>query len=85
VEKIEDLRTLIELGCHSAQGYLFARPMDPVSFINMLRGHSAESSRPRDDLSDDAPEFHLTADARLPGSAGSRPVRQAGRALGTPV
>jgi EAL domain-containing protein (putative c-di-GMP-specific phosphodiesterase class I)/FixJ family two-component response regulator len=43
VENIEDLRTLIELGCHSAQGFLFAKPMDSVHFVKMLLGHAAES------------------------------------------
>jgi EAL domain-containing protein (putative c-di-GMP-specific phosphodiesterase class I)/FixJ family two-component response regulator len=41
VENVEDLRTLRELGCHSVQGFLFAKPMDSVSFIKMLRGRAA--------------------------------------------
>jgi EAL domain-containing protein (putative c-di-GMP-specific phosphodiesterase class I) len=41
VENVEDLRTLIELGCHSAQGFLFSKPMDSLSFIKMLRGRAA--------------------------------------------
>jgi EAL domain-containing protein (putative c-di-GMP-specific phosphodiesterase class I) len=36
VEDVEDLRTLKELGCHTAQGGLFAKPMDSVSFVKML-------------------------------------------------
>ncbi|HEV3373825.1 MAG TPA: EAL domain-containing response regulator [Xanthobacteraceae bacterium] len=43
VENVDDLRTLIELGCHTAQGFLFSRPMDSLSFIRMLRGRSAGS------------------------------------------
>jgi EAL domain-containing protein (putative c-di-GMP-specific phosphodiesterase class I)/FixJ family two-component response regulator len=43
VENVEDLRTLIDLDCHSAQGFLFSRPMDPLSFITMLRGRAAGS------------------------------------------
>jgi len=43
VENVEDLRTLIELGCHTAQGFLFSRPMDSLSFIKMLRGRAAAS------------------------------------------
>ena len=41
VENVEDLRALIDLGCHSAQGFLFAKPMDSVSFVNMLLGRAA--------------------------------------------
>jgi len=44
VENVEDLRTLRELGCHSVQGFLFAMPMDSVSFIKMLRGRAAAQS-----------------------------------------
>jgi EAL domain-containing protein (putative c-di-GMP-specific phosphodiesterase class I)/FixJ family two-component response regulator len=44
VENVEDLRTLRELGCHSVQGFLFAKPMDSVSFIKMLRGRAAAQS-----------------------------------------
>jgi EAL domain-containing protein (putative c-di-GMP-specific phosphodiesterase class I)/FixJ family two-component response regulator len=36
VEDVEDLRTLKELGCHTAQGGLFAKPMDSMSFVKML-------------------------------------------------
>jgi EAL domain-containing protein (putative c-di-GMP-specific phosphodiesterase class I)/FixJ family two-component response regulator len=43
VENVEDLRTLIDLGCHSAQGFLFAKPMDSLSFIKMLLGRAAET------------------------------------------
>jgi EAL domain-containing protein (putative c-di-GMP-specific phosphodiesterase class I) len=44
VENVEDLRTLRELGCHSVQGFLFARPMDSVSFLRMLRGRNLAQS-----------------------------------------
>jgi EAL domain-containing protein (putative c-di-GMP-specific phosphodiesterase class I) len=44
VENVEDLRTLIELGCHSAQGFLFSKPMDSLSFIKMLRGRAAAAN-----------------------------------------
>jgi EAL domain-containing protein (putative c-di-GMP-specific phosphodiesterase class I) len=43
VENVEDLRTLIDLGCHCAQSFLFSRPMDSLSFIKMLRGRAAGS------------------------------------------
>jgi EAL domain-containing protein (putative c-di-GMP-specific phosphodiesterase class I) len=43
VEDVADLRTLIDLGCHSVQGFLFAKPMDSVSFVQMLLGRAAES------------------------------------------
>jgi EAL domain-containing protein (putative c-di-GMP-specific phosphodiesterase class I) len=36
VEDVEDLRALVELGCHTVQGFLFGRPVDPVSFVKML-------------------------------------------------
>jgi EAL domain-containing protein (putative c-di-GMP-specific phosphodiesterase class I) len=41
VENVEDLRTVIELGCHEAQGFLFAKPMDSVSFVKMLARRAA--------------------------------------------
>ena len=44
VENVQDLRTLIELGCHSAQGFLFSKPMDSLSFIKMLRGRAAAAN-----------------------------------------
>src|SRR5260370_9913450 len=43
VETVEDFRTLIDLGCHSAQGFLFAKPMDSVTFVKMLLGRSAQA------------------------------------------
>jgi EAL domain-containing protein (putative c-di-GMP-specific phosphodiesterase class I)/CheY-like chemotaxis protein len=36
VEDPEDLRALTELGCHTAQGFLFGKAMDPVSFVKTL-------------------------------------------------
>jgi predicted signal transduction protein with EAL and GGDEF domain len=41
VENVEDLRTLIDLGCHSMQGFLFARPTDAVGFGKLLLGRAA--------------------------------------------
>jgi EAL domain-containing protein (putative c-di-GMP-specific phosphodiesterase class I) len=46
VENVEDLRTLIDLGCHSVQGFLFAKPLDPASFVKMLLGRVAGSKPP---------------------------------------
>jgi len=46
VENVEDLRTLIHLGCHSGQGFLFSKPMDSVSFVKMLHGRAAEAKPP---------------------------------------
>ena len=43
VANVEDLRTVIELGCHSVQGVLFAKPMDSASFVRTLRGRAAAS------------------------------------------
>ena len=64
VETAEDLRTLIEIGCHTAQGYLFAKPMDPPSFLQKLLGNAgkpqgkpASSERP----AGDKPRLKLTA------------------------
>ena len=55
VDNVEDLRTLINLGCHSVQGFLFAKPTDPSTFIKMLLGPSAgskpQSGNPRGDAS----------------------------------
>jgi EAL domain-containing protein (putative c-di-GMP-specific phosphodiesterase class I) len=45
VEAPEDLRTLMDLGCHTAQGFLFGKPMEPVSFLKMLIARH-DDSRP---------------------------------------
>lgn len=37
VENIEDLRTLRKMGCDTAQGYLFARPMERYAFVEKLK------------------------------------------------
>jgi EAL domain-containing protein (putative c-di-GMP-specific phosphodiesterase class I)/CheY-like chemotaxis protein len=37
VEEREDLRSLIEIGCDTAQGFLFARPMPAEQFAQMLQ------------------------------------------------
>src|SRR5262249_52684598 len=37
VEEPEDLRSLIEMGCDVAQGFLFARPMPVEQFAELLR------------------------------------------------
>jgi EAL domain-containing protein (putative c-di-GMP-specific phosphodiesterase class I) len=61
VENVEDVRTLIELGCQSAQGFLFAKPMNPVRFVEMLGGRPDESTRQCGDLRNDSLGFKLTA------------------------
>jgi len=45
VENMDDLRTLIDLGCHTAQGFLFAKPADSLNFMRVLRRPAAPSSR----------------------------------------
>jgi EAL domain-containing protein (putative c-di-GMP-specific phosphodiesterase class I) len=37
VETIEDLRALIAMKCDTAQGFLFARPMERTAFVQKLR------------------------------------------------
>jgi EAL domain-containing protein (putative c-di-GMP-specific phosphodiesterase class I)/ActR/RegA family two-component response regulator len=37
VENIQDLRALIDMGCDSAQGFLFAKPMERQAFVQKLR------------------------------------------------
>jgi EAL domain-containing protein (putative c-di-GMP-specific phosphodiesterase class I)/ActR/RegA family two-component response regulator len=37
VEEREDLRSLVEIGCDTAQGFLFARPMPAEQFAQMLQ------------------------------------------------
>jgi EAL domain-containing protein (putative c-di-GMP-specific phosphodiesterase class I) len=46
VETAGDLRTLIEIGCDTAQGYLFAKPMKADVFVDML----VRKRAPVDDL-----------------------------------
>jgi EAL domain-containing protein (putative c-di-GMP-specific phosphodiesterase class I) len=36
VEHPEDLRCLIEMGCDSVQGFLFAKPMPPEAFVAQM-------------------------------------------------
>jgi EAL domain-containing protein (putative c-di-GMP-specific phosphodiesterase class I)/ActR/RegA family two-component response regulator len=44
IEAIEDLRTLIDLRCDTAQGYLFSKPMPITDFAALLSGKRAQSS-----------------------------------------
>src|SRR5579871_2790929 len=43
IENPDDLRTLIEMGCDTAQGYLFAKPQSAKAFHAMLMGPAAAS------------------------------------------
>jgi EAL domain-containing protein (putative c-di-GMP-specific phosphodiesterase class I)/CheY-like chemotaxis protein len=45
VERIEDLRALVDMQCDSAQGFLLARPMPPDEFESTLLAWSEESMR----------------------------------------
>lgn len=36
IENAEDLRSVIRMGCDTAQGYLFARPMPPDAFVQQV-------------------------------------------------
>jgi len=42
VERAEDLRCLRDIGCDTAQGFLFAKPMEPAHFIRMLSAPSLQ-------------------------------------------
>jgi EAL domain-containing protein (putative c-di-GMP-specific phosphodiesterase class I) len=43
VEKAEDLRALIAMGCDTAQGFLFAKPMSADHFVSMMVQRSQSS------------------------------------------
>jgi EAL domain-containing protein (putative c-di-GMP-specific phosphodiesterase class I) len=45
VEDPEDPLALIALGCHTAQGFLFGKAVDPVSFAKMLIGRLSDSKQ----------------------------------------
>jgi EAL domain-containing protein (putative c-di-GMP-specific phosphodiesterase class I)/ActR/RegA family two-component response regulator len=47
VETAEDLRSLVNLGCDAAQGFLFARPMPADKLAKMLLAQPGESSQAR--------------------------------------
>jgi EAL domain-containing protein (putative c-di-GMP-specific phosphodiesterase class I) len=52
VERAEDLRCLLEMGCDTAQGFLFAKPMAPEQLLKMLvtrGGRDAPQAPARDD------------------------------------
>ena len=51
VERAEDLRCLREMGCDAAQGFLFAKPMAPDQFLNLLttRLHNQPEAPGRDE------------------------------------
>jgi len=42
IERIEQIGPILDAGCYSAQGYLFARPMDARAFTAMLHAESPE-------------------------------------------
>ena len=43
VEQPEDLRSVIEMGCDTVQGYIFAKPMQPDVFIDRVKGWPSDS------------------------------------------
>ncbi len=45
VERAEDLRCLREMGCDTAQGFLFAKPMAPDQLVKMLAGRGGHDVR----------------------------------------
>ena len=42
IERMEQIGPILDAGCYSAQGYLFARPMDAQAFTAMLHAESPE-------------------------------------------
>jgi EAL domain-containing protein (putative c-di-GMP-specific phosphodiesterase class I) len=46
VEDINDLRILLDLGYHQAQGFLFAKPMPAGKLVRMLSQRTQSGSRP---------------------------------------
>lgn len=46
VENVNDLRTLIDLRCDVAQGYLFAKPMPSDAFVKFLSDRPSGSNAP---------------------------------------
>jgi EAL domain-containing protein (putative c-di-GMP-specific phosphodiesterase class I)/FixJ family two-component response regulator len=43
VEQPEDLRAVIEMGCDTVQGYIFAKPMQPDVFIDRVKSWPSDS------------------------------------------
>ena len=43
VEQPEDLRSVIEMGCDTVQGYIFAKPMPPDVFIERVKAWPSDS------------------------------------------
>ena len=45
IDNVEDLRSVIQMGCDTAQGFLFARPMPPDEFVKKIIAQSLESAK----------------------------------------
>jgi EAL domain-containing protein (putative c-di-GMP-specific phosphodiesterase class I) len=45
VEDPEDLRALTDLGCHTAQGFLFGKAMAPATFVKMLSARLGDTKQ----------------------------------------
>jgi EAL domain-containing protein (putative c-di-GMP-specific phosphodiesterase class I)/FixJ family two-component response regulator len=43
VEQPEDLRSIIEMGCDTVQGYIFSKPMAPAAFIECVKTWPSDS------------------------------------------
>jgi EAL domain-containing protein (putative c-di-GMP-specific phosphodiesterase class I) len=43
VEQPEDLRSVIEMGCDTVQGYIFSKPMTPAAFIDCVKAWPSDS------------------------------------------